>query len=110
SRAEGSTKLNHAIRKLGYNKDVTVRLGTVKNPPPNLVIKADDIGFDLEADDVIVLDYLLAHERTVSIEGGTVSGNTSGGQSLTAFSINSAKLTVKSPLTTGARVVILDDE
>lgn len=45
-----------------------IELGTVTAPPPNLQIKLDHMPVEVQKEDLIVCEYLLRHERIVSIE------------------------------------------
>ena len=45
-----------------------IELGTVTAPPPNLRIKLDHMPVEVQKEDLIVCEYLLRHERIVSIE------------------------------------------
>ena len=59
---EGSpaAKLVQLVREVGRNKDVTIDLGTVKSPDPNLAIQLDSDGLLLEKGDMILTSTVLA--------------------------------------------------
>lgn len=65
--AEGGTysKWSQAIRTIGYNKDTDFEIGVVISPPPALKVKVDKL--ELEADDLIVAQYLTKHKRKVKV-------------------------------------------
>ena len=93
NRLEGSgfSKLVQAIRRAGYNRDTDVILGTILAPPPSIVIRPDGIGFDLDADDVVIAEHLTQHERTMRLKSGTTSET----------------YVIDSPLSVGDRVFIV---
>ncbi|EGI2114806.1 hypothetical protein FH832_002870 [Listeria monocytogenes] len=41
------------MRKHGHNKDVEIELGTVMSAPPEVLIRLDSFGFDLDKSDLI---------------------------------------------------------
>lgn len=76
------------IRKYGRNDYDKLEYGTVKSPPPNLVISIDNVPIDFDSDDLIVPAHLLAHEREVTING------------------NDTTITFDHSLPTGTRVLV----
>lgn len=49
----GYSQLIQLMRKHGHNKDVEIELGTVTAPPPEVLIRLDSFGFDLDKSDLI---------------------------------------------------------
>lgn len=64
----GASKLVQLIRQIGYNDFDRLELATVTSPPPDLRIKIDNMPIELEADDVLVAEYLTRHTRIVTIK------------------------------------------
>ena len=50
---DGFSQLVQLMRKHGHNKDVEIELGTVTAPPPEVLIRLDSLGFDLDKGDLI---------------------------------------------------------
>ncbi|MFP4976475.1 DUF2577 family protein [Paenibacillus sp. CN-4] len=106
----GASQLVQLIRKIGHNTDVSIELATVTSAPPELKIKVDHMNVELEKDDLIVVQSLTKHKRTVTLisEGGasgeagnmtssatgTVSGNPAELQ-LKGLTFSSADFTAK---------------
>lgn len=69
----GASQLVQLIRALGYNSEITFELATVTADPPELKIKVDHMNVELEKDDLIVVQSLMKHKRTVNLvsKGGT---------------------------------------
>src|SRR5690606_32177330 len=59
------------IREHGHNQDVNIELATVIALPPEMIIKLDADNIMLYKDELTVADYLLEHEREITLEGGT---------------------------------------
>ncbi|MDQ0154905.1 DUF2577 domain-containing protein [Robertmurraya andreesenii] len=72
-RLEGGhdSKAIQLFRKVGYNQDVQIKLGTVKSAPPNMRINVDGMKYDLDPDDYAIAEHLTAHTRQVKINGTT---------------------------------------
>ncbi|SDW22052.1 DUF2577 domain-containing protein [Paenibacillus sp. PDC88] len=107
----GFAKLSGVIKTLGYNKDVDIELATVIAPLPNLRIQIDNMKIELEADDVIIAEHLTDIEREISfsipVSGSTTSaGSPSHSHGLGNIAASSVKVTVKSPLKAGDRVIV----
>lgn len=66
----GASKLVQLMRKHGYNRGVSLELGTVTAPPPSISLELSD-GIELDADDVVLtktaLDSGLSGGDTVLI-------------------------------------------
>lgn len=66
----GASKLVQLMRKHGYNRGISLELGTITAPPPSISVKLSD-GIELDADDIILtktaLDADLASGATVLI-------------------------------------------
>lgn len=69
-RPEGSqySKFIQMFREVGYSKPVNVERATVTAAAPNLRIKLDADGLELDKDDLVVMEHLTRHERVVSID------------------------------------------
>ncbi|SDC86810.1 Protein of unknown function [Paenibacillus sp. CF095] len=65
----GVSKLRDVIRQLGYNKDVDVEIGTVTAPLPDIRVKLDNVNFELEREDIVIVERLKGYTRTVRING-----------------------------------------
>lgn len=65
------SKLTQLIRDTGRNKDVDIRLGTVKSAPPNMRVNVDGMKYDLDEDDYAIAEHLTARTRQVKINGTT---------------------------------------
>lgn len=102
----GAKRLIQLMRQHGYNADVNIELATVTSAPPNLRIKIDNMKVELDRDDLVVAESLLDHERIYSVQGGLVSGSVSDGSNLQSLSVTEGKLTIKSPLKVGDRVIV----
>ncbi|MFP7288277.1 DUF2577 family protein [Shouchella clausii] len=63
----GASQLVQLIRKIGHNTDVSIELATVTSAPPELKIKVDHMNVELEKDDLIVVQSLTKHKRTVTL-------------------------------------------
>jgi hypothetical protein len=61
------SKMVQLMSTHGYNKDVNIVLGTVTAAPPDLKIQPDNMPFELDKDDLIVLEHLTNHKRTITI-------------------------------------------
>ena len=55
-KVEGSpaSRMVQLMRNHGYNRDVTIELGTIVTPLPSLIVKLASDGLVLERDDLIV--------------------------------------------------------
>ncbi|CAH0305218.1 DUF2577 domain-containing protein [Priestia megaterium] len=49
----GHAQLVQLMRKYGHNKDIDIELGTVMAPPPEVLIRLDSFGFDLDKSDLV---------------------------------------------------------
>ena len=85
----GTSRLRHAIKQLGHNRDVDIELATVTSALPDIRIKIDHMPYELDADDLTICEHLREHKREVTINGGEV-----------------VEMTIKSPLKAGDRVVV----
>lgn len=65
----GVSKLRDVIRQLGYNKDVDVEIGTVTAPLPDIRVKLDNANFELEREDIVIVERLAGYKRAVKING-----------------------------------------
>lgn len=67
---EGSqySKFVQMIREVGYSRPVNVERATVTSAAPNLRIKLDADGLELDKGDLVVMEHLTRHERIVSID------------------------------------------
>ncbi len=57
------------MRKYGRSDFDKFEYATVITGPPGIVIRVDNMAIDLDADDLVIADHLLAHERTATIAG-----------------------------------------
>jgi Protein of unknown function (DUF2577) len=69
----GVSQLAEFIKAHGYNRDVTVELGTITAAPPSISLKVDSSPIVLDADDVYVAHHLTEYNRSLVIEGITHS-------------------------------------
>ncbi|MEK3776842.1 DUF2577 domain-containing protein [Paenibacillus sp. FSL K6-4396] len=65
----GVSKLRDVIRQLGYNKDLDIEFGTVIAPLPDIRVKLDNANFELEREDLVILERLKGYTRTLKING-----------------------------------------
>lgn len=63
------SKLTQFIRETGRNKDIDIRLGTVKTAPPKMRINVDGMKYDLDADDYVIAEHLTARTEQLTING-----------------------------------------
>ena len=107
---EGSSpsKIIQMMRKYGENKDMSIDLGTVKSPPPNLKIQLDADGLMLEKGDLIIAEHLTEYKRKYSVQGGTVSGS-AGLNQLTSLSVTNGEITFYNELRAGDKVIVIGD-
>jgi len=65
----GYSQLIQLMRKHGHNNDVTFELGTVTSAPPEVSVRLDSVGFDLDKSDLIfasrVTDSLQQNDRVI---------------------------------------------
>lgn len=107
----GFAKLGGVIKSLGYNKDIDIEYATVISPLPKLRVQIDNMKIELEADDLTLAEHLTNHEREISfsfpVTGETKSaGSPAHTHSLENIAASSVKITVKSPLKVGDRVIV----
>lgn len=106
----GASQLVQLIRALGYNSEVTFELATVTADPPELKIKVDHMNVELEKDDLIIVQSLMKHTRTVKLVSGDKAKISSSSVSqastlalsqgtgtitFTSFGLSSAEFTVE---------------
>lgn len=122
---EGSTysKMMQLISKTGYSKPVNVELATVVTAAPDLKIRLDAEGLELEKDDLIVSKHLTRHERIVSLDyvfpdtvdvgdgsEATVSSRQNIGSAPSIpyeqYEMKYARMTYEDVLKVGARVLV----
>lgn len=84
----GFSKLAQVIQQTGYNKDVMLDIGIVVAAAPNLRIKLQSDGLELEKDDLIVAQSLTSY--TVNINGSSAQ--------------------ISNELKQGEKVIIISDE
>lgn len=117
---EGNTysKFTQLIREIGYSKPVNIEVATVLDGEPNIRIKLDQDGLELEKDDLIIAKHLTQHERNSRIECATIDGSTKPAGSgphthgYESITMRDAKITVDSLLVPGTRVLVacLDED
>ncbi|WP_180968054.1 DUF2577 domain-containing protein [Cytobacillus massiliigabonensis] len=132
---EGSvySKFGQLIRDVGYSKPVNIEIATVVEAPPNLRLKLDADGLELEKDDLVVAEHLTRHDRIISInyeypktwnivsdigdmqkDAGSSRNNISHADSVPyeKFLMQNAKLTFEDVLKPGDRVIVacLDED
>ena len=122
---EGSpySKIIQLIGDVGYSKPVNVELATVVAAAPDLKIRLDADGMELDKDDLIVSKHLTRHERIVSLDyafpdtvdvGDGLEATDSSRQSIGAspavpyeqYEMRYARMTYEDVLKVGARVIV----
>lgn len=63
------TKFVQMVSELGYNNSVSIEIATVTAAAPDLKIRLDAEGLELDKDELIVAEGLTRHERIVSFSG-----------------------------------------
>lgn len=84
----GINQLGAAIRSLGFNEFDRYEIATVISVMPTLV-KVDGLGFELDANDLIIAESLTERKQLVTLEDGTTQ-----------------EMTFHSPLNPGDRVLV----
>ncbi|WP_153733500.1 DUF2577 family protein [Sporosarcina obsidiansis] len=110
--------ISQAIRKGGYSKPVNIEVATVIKGEPQVRIKLDQDGLELENDDLIIAKHLTQHERNSHIECATIDGQTKAAgtgphtHGYETITMRDAKITVDSLLVPGTRVLVacLDED
>ncbi|MEH7521681.1 DUF2577 domain-containing protein [Bacillus sp. JJ1503] len=103
----GAAKLIQQMKRHGNNKEVIVELATVVTPPPSLSIRMNSDNLPVDSNEIIVAEHLTEHQRTISINGGSVTGTVTPSGNLTTFTLTDATMTIKSPLKAGDQVIVL---
>ncbi|SKA88765.1 DUF2577 family protein [Sporosarcina newyorkensis] len=111
---EGNTysKFTQLIREVGYSKPVNIEIATVIDGEPNVRIKLDHDGLELEKEELIIAKHLTQHERNSQIECATIDGSTKPGgtgphtHGYETITMRDAKITVDSLLVPGTRVLV----
>lgn len=94
-----------------------IELATVISPPPNLIIRVDNMPVNLQGDDLIVCEHLLEHQRayttTPSIDSSAVSEGYDDENNkyphvhdVEKLTINNQTTTIHTNLKTGDRVAV----
>lgn len=84
----------------------TITTAVIRTPLPDISIRIDGEPIDTPSQGIIVAEHLTEHTRTVSISGGTVSGNVSEGGTLNSLTVGNATMTIKTNLKAGDRVIV----
>jgi len=118
--AEGDpySKFGQMIRNTGYSKPVNIEIATVTAAPPDLKIKLDSDGLELEKDDLIVAERLTRHERKVTLSSADIGGSTKPAgtgphtHGYESIDIQNGILTYVDELKAGDRVIVacLDED
>ncbi|MFJ7665323.1 DUF2577 family protein [Lysinibacillus sp. NPDC097162] len=91
------------------SQPTTVTNATIQSVAP-ISVRVDGDSVDTPEQGIIVAEHLIEHTRTVSITGGTVTGQVqdtySGGGELTSLNIIDGELTFKCDLKVGDRVIV----
>lgn len=96
------SQLVQQIRKIGFNKDVSVEFATVKTPPPALVIELDRDGIPIDMqDNLTIAEHLTEHTRLMSFSVPVTTGGTANASKHT--------VTIHGALQSGDRVFVLID-
>ncbi|WP_240951473.1 DUF2577 domain-containing protein [Caldanaerobacter subterraneus] len=99
------------IREQGaYHNPPPIQIGEVISPPPNIKIRVGDL--QLDRDDVLIADYLLAdYARQIELKNVTLQSTLSTvaehTHTIDSFQINQANLKLKDTLKTGDLVALL---
>lgn len=104
------TKLARTVREqIKAMLPFGIELGTVTSAPPNIRIRLDHMTVDLEAEDLIICEHLLRHERIVTLEHTTGTPRQLGDKSaLSSASANGQYTPASYPPPFAASVNILD--
>jgi hypothetical protein len=95
-----------------------IELATVIAPPPGLIIKIDNMAINLEADDLIVCEHLLEHQRSYSTSPAVASSEVSEWEDIDPpthnhshqvkrLTLNSQSVTIYTKLQAGTRVAVM---
>lgn len=119
-KAEGDpySKWTQLIRDGGYSKPVNIEVATVTGAPPNIKIRLDADGLELEKEDLIIAESLTKHIRKVSLSSATVGGSTvtagtyPHNHGYESVAIQDGLLTYEDELKVGDRVIVacLDED
>jgi len=103
-------------------KGFGIELGTVITPPPNLEIRIDNMGINLEKADLLVCEHILRHDRVATIDHLELTERDLGDGigidhtntddldpelALTFFTYYNVKFTLEDTLKKGDRVVVM---
>lgn len=94
---EGSpaAKMVQIIREKGFNKEMSIEVGIVISPLPDIKIRIGSNELELDKDDLIVAEHLTEHTRLIA---PIVIGNTTVSQ-----------ITFKNCLKVGDKVTVVGD-
>lgn len=88
---------------------VDIKRAIIKTLPPEISVQVDGDSIDTPSEGIIVAEHLLEHKRTVSFNGGVVSGNVDGFHgpgNLTSLKVINGDLTFSCDLKIGDPVIV----
>lgn len=114
------SKFGQMIRDVGYNKPLNVEIATVTAAAPDLKIKLDSDGLELEKDELIVMEHLTRHDRIITLEHVELAERDLGdgvgidhldtddlAAPVTSYKHSYVKMTVEDVLKVGDRVAVV---